>query len=92
MDRLELGMCESGLYQQRERVLFGMKKRLQICQAVHDVLRRWGHVGSVSRPRSANPILALAKLSRLGMTPSSLGQQDLVDLANKAERERKATA
>jgi hypothetical protein len=76
-------MNEAGPYQQWKRILLLMEKRLQISEAILDVLRRRRHIGGVSRARSADTVLTLAKLAGLGMTAAPLRQQNLVDLSDK---------
>ena len=67
-----------------------MQEKLKLIQTLIQQLWRRGYEDSIAGTAATNPILAVAELAGLLAAASSLGQQDLVDLSNQTQTQRKA--
>src|SRR3990167_7225010 len=86
MNGLKLGVNQASFYDSWNRVI-GMNKFFQVTQRTMHFFNRWWNKTGIIRPCAANPVLALAKFTRIGKMGSACFLHELfMQFADKPKR------
>ena len=92
MDGFELDMHQRGLHQQRKVGSVGVDEGFERAKAVHDPMWWRRHEQRVTGSCAADPVLRAAEFTGILVLAAALCQQDFVDFADQAKRQRKILA